>query len=87
MTGAISFVWAIFAAVFFYLGYASWKISQETFQSFKSRGEDLADESEEFNRYIDKLNAKWLKRNQTSTISFFVAGFAALVSMVLFFYR
>ncbi|MBN1267739.1 MAG: hypothetical protein JXA25_19770 [Anaerolineales bacterium] len=97
MSTAVTIVWAIFAAVFFYLGYAHWRNAQQTIRPYQMRGTDSGEEVqatnpeveeylEGFNKYIDGLNDHFRKHNNASAVGYFVAGITSLISMILFFY-
>ena len=88
-------IWFILAAIFAYLAYMQWRLSQETLRTFHFRsreGQDPVDESkaevnketiQEFNNYLEMVNFRNKKHHQSAAIGFFVAVFLSLVSMFL----
>ncbi len=87
-------IWFILAAIFAYLAYMQWRLSQEPLRTFhfRNRGkEDAGDESSEvnretiveFNNYLEMINFRNKKNHQMAAIGFFVAVFLSLVSMFL----
>ncbi len=98
MNTAVTIVWAIFAAVFFYLGYAHWRNAQESVRPYQMRGGDSHDQESEmppevenylegFNQYVTGLNDHFRKHNNSSAVGYFIAGFTSLISMILFLYN
>jgi len=97
MSSAVTIVWAVFAAVFFYLSYAHWRNAQQTIRPFQMRGTDSGSENPEpkpeveehlegFTKYLEGLNDHFSKHNNTSAVGYFIAGITALISMIIFLY-
>jgi len=95
MGTAITIVWAVFAAVFFYMGYAHWRNAQQSIRPYQVRDSSDADPAvkpeleaylEGFTKYVDGLNDHFKKHNNASAVGFFIAGIASLISMILFLY-
>lgn len=85
-------IWFLLAAIFAYLAYMQWRLSQEDLRPFVFRdrdGQDSGSEEvtretiEQFNNYLDMQNFRNKKNHQTSAIGFFVAAFLSLVSMFM----
>lgn len=87
-------IWFILAAIFAYLAYMQWRLSQEPLRTFhfRERGKDEADAESpelnretvvEFNNYLEMINFRNKKNHQMAAIGFFVAVFLSLVSMFL----
>lgn len=85
-------IWFLLAAIFAYLAYMQWRLSQEDLRPFVFRDRDAEGaESEEitretieqFNNYLEMQNFRNKKNHQTSAIGFFVAAFLSLVSMFM----
>jgi hypothetical protein len=88
-------IWFILAAIFAYLAYMQWRLSQEPLRTFQFRsreGQEPLDESkvevnkdtiQEFNNYLEMVNFRNTKFHQSAAIGFFVAVFLSLVSMFL----
>ena len=98
MDTAVTILWAVFAAVFFYLGYAHWRNAQQTIRPYQMRGAEGSEDNAEnmpeieeyldgFTKYVDGLNEHFRKHNNASAVGYFIAGFTALISMILFLYR
>ncbi len=91
-------VWFIFAAVFLYLAYMQWRLSQEPLRSFFMRehstettmsedGEQIESLTKEavddFNKYLDMLNNRNKRHYTAAAIGYFVAAFISLASMFI----
>jgi hypothetical protein len=87
-------IWFILAAIFAYLAYMQWRLSQELLRTFHFRDrnkDDAGKESPElnretiveFNNYLEMINFRNKKNHQMAAIGFFVAVFLSLVSMFL----
>jgi len=87
-------IWFILAAIFAYLAYMQWRLSQEPLRTFhfRDRGKDEGDSESpelnretigEFNNYLEMINFRNKKNHQMAAIGFFVAVFLSLVSMFL----
>ncbi len=87
-------IWFILAAIFAYLAYMQWRLSQEPLRTFhfRKRGREEMDEESpeldretivEFNNYLEMINFRNKKNHQMAAIGFFVAVFLSLVSMFL----
>lgn len=98
MSTTVALIWGLFAALFFYLGYVRWRASSDVVRPFKVRGlnegekkeigeADLGEFFEDFNSYVQGINDKNKKDNLSASAGFFVAGFASLISMILFVYQ
>jgi cytochrome c1 len=97
MNNVIFPIWFILAAIFAYLAYMQWRLSQETMRAFSFRTRDgkepegdpyepLSKETvQEFNNYLEMINFRNKKFHQSAAIGFFVAVFLSLVSMFLMF--
>ncbi|MCJ7569224.1 MAG: hypothetical protein MUO58_17040 [Anaerolineales bacterium] len=89
-------IWFLLAAIFAYLAYMQWRLSQEALRTFAFRDRDQEPgevESDElnkktiadFNNYLEMINFRNQKHHQMAAIGFFVAVFLSLVSMFLVF--
>ena len=89
-------IWFLLAAIFAYLAYMQWRLSQEPLRTFAFRDRDKEPgeaESEElskktiadFNNYLEMINFRNQKHHQMAAIGFFVAVFLSIVSMFLVF--
>jgi len=87
-------IWFILAAIFAYLAYMQWRLSQEPLRTFhfRNRAKDEAESESpelnretvvEFNNYLEMINFRNKKNHQMAAIGFFVAVFLSLVSMFL----
>jgi hypothetical protein len=87
-------IWFILAAIFAYLAYMQWRLSQEPLRTFhfRKRGKEETEGEEpeinretivEFNSYLEMINFRNKKNHQMAAIGFFVAVFLSLVSMFL----
>lgn len=87
-------IWLLLAAIFSYLAYMQWRLSQESLRTFVFRdresgeggeaSQELTRETiEQFNNYLEMLNYRNQKHHQTAAIGFFVAVFLSLVSMFM----
>jgi uncharacterized BrkB/YihY/UPF0761 family membrane protein len=85
-------IWFLLAAIFAYLAYMQWRLSQDELRDFVFRdrdggepeSEELSRETiEQFNNYLEMQNFRNKKNHQTSAIGFFVAAFLSLVSMFM----
>ncbi|MFN2148307.1 MAG: hypothetical protein ACK2T2_07925 [Anaerolineales bacterium] len=97
MNNVIFPIWFILAAIFAYLAYMQWRLSQEGLRTFSFRNRDgqqaegdpnepLTRETiQEFNNYLEMINFRNKKHHQSAAIGFFVAVFLSLVSMFLMF--
>lgn len=87
-------IWFILAAIFAYLAYMQWRLSQEQLRTFHFRDRNKAEAGtetpeinretiQEFNNYLEMINFRNKKNHQMAAIGFFVAVFLSLVSMFL----
>jgi hypothetical protein len=67
-------IWFILAAIFAYLAYMQWRLSQELLRTFHFRNRG---------NYLEMINFRNKKNHQMAAIGFFVAVFLSLVSMFL----
>lgn len=88
-------LWLFFSAFFFYMGYISWRQSQQGIRSFNIRKRDQPEPApetleeankvfvEEFNNYLATMNDHNKRRLRASSIGFFIAGVVSMVSMFM----
>jgi len=88
-------IWLLLAAIFSYLAYMQWRLSQESLRTFVFRDREEGEENQEgsqeltretvqeFDSYLEMLNYRNQKHNQMAAIGFFVAVFLSLVSMFM----
>ena len=96
---SISIIWFFFMIVFFYLGYAQFRISRTSIRTFRIRKPSLEEGSAEvvqaaavidkfvddFNKYLEILSRNMRTQNLIAAGTYFLAGLASLVSWVLSF--
>ncbi len=92
-------IWFFFMAVFFYLGYAYWRNSQNEIRQFYIRqkpkeGEEgfeafqLIDEFvTQFNSYLKTVNSNAKSQNILASAGFFFGGLASLIAWILGFIK
>jgi hypothetical protein len=90
-------IWFFFMAVFFYLGYAYWRNSQNEIRHFFIRNKPEEGEEgfssfqvveefiEQFNGYLDMINNNNKTQNMISSAGFFLAGLATLIAWIIGF--
>lgn len=90
-------IWFFFMAVFFYLGYAYWRNSQNEIRQFYIRNKPKEDEEgyaafqpveefiEQFNSYLETINSNAKSQNILASAGFFFAGLASLIAWILGF--
>jgi hypothetical protein len=90
-------IWFFFMAVFFYLGYAYWRNSQNEIRRFFIRDKPKEGEEgyssfqaieafiEQFNSYLDTVNNNNKSQNMISSAGFFLAGLASLIAWIIGF--
>ena len=93
-------IWFIFAAVFLYLAYTQWRLAQDPLRPFymrENRTETVMTEDgkaveqlnttgvEEFNKYLEMVNARNKKHYTAAAVGYFVASAISLISMFLMF--
>jgi hypothetical protein len=89
--GFLYFVWLIFAALFFYFAYFHWQVAKKPFRPFQIRqmpadpaaAQAIQENVRDFNNYLEGLNNQSKARNQSASMGFLIAGFTALISLVL----
>jgi hypothetical protein len=93
----LDIIWFFFMAVFFYLGYAYWRSSQNELRKFYIRNKPKEDEEgyqafqvieefvEQFNSYLDAVNESAKNNNVVASAGFFFAGLASLIAWILGF--
>lgn len=81
--------WLILAAVFFYLAYSSYRVSQQSPRSFRLRGkgagrkggnEELREFAEDFNHYLEALSGQLKSQSQVAALGYFLVGVLSLIS-------
>jgi hypothetical protein len=92
-------LWLILAGVFFSFAYMFLRQAQSPLRTFQVRqrgGEGakgaeadkaMADLALEVNNYLDSINGTNRNLNRTASISSFICGLVALVSLVIAFYQ
>jgi hypothetical protein len=95
----LDIIWFFFMAVFFYLGYAYWRNSQNEIRLFYIRNRpkegDEGYESfqpidefiQQFNSYLDKVNSNTKTQNILASAGFFFGGLASLIAWILGFIK
>lgn len=94
--GILILIWFIFAAVFAYLAYMQWRLSQETLRPFHLRDRGpldsegkapalTAEQIEEFNQYLESMNARNKRNHTAAAAGFFIATVISLITMVLMY--
>lgn len=91
-------IWFLFAAIFLYLAYMQYRLSQEPLRTFYMREhstemtededgqkvETLTKEAvDDFNQYLEMINQKNKKHYTASAIGYAIASFLSLVSMFI----
>lgn len=91
-------IWLFFSAFFLYYAYVHWRQSQEDIRQFTIRNRDPEAEggspeaelsqanlnfAQDFNRYLDTVNAHNRSRHRAAAIGYAVSGVVALISMGL----
>lgn len=84
-------LWLIFTAVFFTFAYQHWRLSQQDVRPFRLRehessgeaGEVIKDFVQDYNQYLETVNAIHRGRNRVAMVGYFVAGLLALLSLIM----
>jgi len=90
-------IWFFFMAVFFYLGYAYWRNSQNEIRQFFLRNkpkegdpgyeafQSIEEFIQQFNSYLETVNTNTKTQNTLASFGFFFAGLASLIAWILGF--
>jgi hypothetical protein len=93
----LDIIWFFFMAVFFYLGYAYWRNSQNEIRQFYIRNQPKEGEEgyegfqpieefvQQFNSYLDMVNSNAKTQNILASAGFFFGGLASLIAWILGF--
>ena len=80
--------WLILAAVFFYLAYSSYRVSQQSPRPFRSRGKgkggsaELREFADDFNHYLEGLSGQLKSQSQVAALGYFLVGILSIISSV-----
>lgn len=84
-------IWLVLAAIFFSFGFQHWRLSQRDIRPFRVRegewtgeaGEVLKDFAEDYNRYLEDVNATYRDKHRVAMVGYIVTGLLAVVSLFL----
>ena len=96
MRGFIVPLWFLISAIFAYLAYMHWRLSETPLRLFDLREEGGPGSGEEtgevqlseksigdFNNYLEMTNRKYRSQHRVSAIGYFIAVFLGLASLFL----